>query len=140
MISKRFPLAKLLAAATALEPCSSSDSTPTPTPEPPAPPARPVGETITVNGFVTHMPIPNATVVLTVNGQEFTAAEPTGADGSYSVVIETTDTAALVERVAFEPDDPARFSAFLDGFAGLQAGAGADGILDDTNITNMTTA
>jgi hypothetical protein len=104
MISKRFPLAKLLAAATALEPCSSSDSTPTPTPEPPAPPAL------------------------------------TGADGSYSVAIETTDTAALVERVAFDPDGLARFSALQDSFAGLQAGAGADGILDDTNITNMTTA
>jgi len=140
MISKKFPLAMLLAAVMALGACSSSDSTPIPTPEPPAPPAPPAAETITVNGFVTDMPIPNATVVLTVNGQEFTAAEPTGADGSYSVVIETTDTAALVECVAFDPDGPARFSALLDSFAGLQAGAGADGILDDANITNVTTA
>jgi len=141
MTRKDILLATLLAAVMALGACSSSDSTPAPTPEPPPPPPPPpVGETITVNGFVTDMPIPNATVVLTVNGQDFTAANPTGADGSYSVVIETTDTAALVECVAFDPNGPARFSALLDSFAGLQAGAGDDGILDDANITNVTTA
>jgi len=142
MTRKNILLAMSLAAVMALGACSS-DSTQTPTPEPPAPPEPPpppAADTITVNGFVTDMPIPNATVVLTVNGQDFTAANPTGADGSYSVVIETTDTAALVECVAFDPNGPARFSALLDSFAGLQAGAGDDGILDDANITNVTTA
>ena len=142
MTRKNILLAMSLAAVMALGACSS-DSTPTPTPEPPAPPEPPpppAADTITVNGFVTDMPIPNATVVLTVNGQDFTAANPTGADGSYSVVIETTDTAALVECVAFDPNGPARFSALLDSFAGLQAGAGDDGILDNANITNVTTA
>jgi hypothetical protein len=139
MTHKNLLLAMLLAAATSLGACSSSDSDPIPNlPDPPAPPAPPAS--ITVNGFVTDMPIPNATVVLTVNGQDFTAANPTGADGSYSVVIETTDTDALVECVAFDPDGPARFSALLDSFAGLQEGAGADGVLDDANITNVTTA
>jgi len=140
MTCKNLLLATSLAAIMTLGACSSSDSTPATTPEPPAPPPPPVSETITVNGFVTDMPIPNATVVLTVNGQEFTAPEPTGADGSYSVVIETTDTDALVECVAFDPDGPARFSALLDSFAGLQEAAGSDGILDDANITNVTTA
>jgi len=140
MTCKNLLLATSLAAIMTLGACSSSDSTPATTPEPPAPPPPPVSETITVNGFVTDMPIPNATVVLTVNGQEFTAPEPTGADGSYSVVIETTDTDALVECVAFDPDGPARFTALLDSFAGLQEAAGSDGILDDANITNVTTA
>lgn len=141
MFGRKYLRTMLLTAAMALGACSSG-SDPAPAATPPAPPAPPppVAETLTVSGFVTDMPIANATVVLTVNGQEFTAANPTGADGSYTVDIETTDTDALVECVAFDPNGPARFTALLNSFAGLQEDADVDGIIDDANITNITTA
>ena len=86
------------------------------------------------------MPIPNATVVITVNGQQFTAPNPTGADGSFSVDIESDDPEAMVICEAFDPNGPARFSALLNNFAGMQASAGGDDVAEDVNITNITTA
>ena len=62
------------------------------------------------------------------------------ADGAFEVDIETTNPDALVECVAFDPDGPARFSALLNSFAGLQEDAGEDGVAEDVNVTNVTTA
>lgn len=137
MISKKILLTLLFGAAATLNACGGSSGSPPAVSPPPPPPAPAM---VTVTGFVTDMPIANATVILTVDGQDFTAVNPTGADGSYSVDIESTDPDALVECVAFDPNGPARFSALLDSFAGFQADAGVDGIVEDANITNVTTA
>ena len=135
MTRKNLCLPILIAAGMSLSACGgSSGSSSPPVTNPPA------AETVTVRGFVTDMPIPNATVIITVDGQEFTAPNPTDADGGFEVEIETTDTDALVECVAFDPDGPARFSALLNSFAGLQEDAGDDGVAEDVNVTNVTTA
>lgn len=130
----------MLTAAAALTACGGGgSSSPTPVQQTPTPP--PVAtETVTVTGFVTDMPIPNATVTLTVAGQVFTAANPTGADGSYSVEIQSDDPDAMVLCEAVDATGPTRFSALLDNFAGLQESAGTEGVAADVNITNVTTA
>ena len=134
--SRHFALAGTLSAAL-LAGCggsSSSDPTPTPTPTPTPDP------TVTLSGFVTDMPIPNATVTITVNGEQFVAENPTGADGSFEVEISSADPDALVLCEANDPDGPARFTALLNNFAGVQEEAGDDGRTEATNITNVTTA
>ncbi|MEL7450327.1 MAG: Ig-like domain-containing protein [Pseudomonadota bacterium] len=143
--NKTLRLSLLLVGTGALAACGgSSGSDPAPvagTPAPaPAPAPAPVAETITITGFVTDMPIANATVEITVDGQTFTAPNPTGTDGSYTVDIESTDPEALVLCEAFDPNGPVRFTALLNNFAGLQGSAGDDGVAEDLNITNLTTA
>jgi len=145
MIKSKLQHTFVLAAALAMSACGGGSSGPAPVavvPPPPVatPPPPPVAETVTVTGFVTDMPIPNATVVITVNGQEFTAPNPTGADGSFEVEIQSDDPNALVRCDAVDPNGPVRFSALLNSFAGLQDSTDDDGVATDVNITNVTTA
>lgn len=128
-------VAAALAAAT-LSGCGggSASSAPATATTPPAPPG------VTVSGFVTtDVPIPDAVVVITVNGEQFTAPSPTGPDGSFEVEIASDDPDALVLYEVFQPDGPVRFSALLNNFAGVQAEAGEVGGAK-AKITNVTTA
>lgn len=113
---------------------SSSNPTPTPTPTPDPEP------TVTISGLVTDMPIEGATVQITIDGETFTAPNPTGADGSYQVQVSSDNPDALVLCEAFVPGGPTRFTALLDNFAGLQEQAGDDDTVESSNITNVTTA
>jgi len=140
MIKYRFLCKAILLAGAALLSACGGSSGPAATSPPPPPPPVVVVPSVTVTGYVTDMPIPNATVIITVNGQQFTAPNPTAADGSFSVDIESDDPEAMVICEAFDPNGPARFSALLNNFAGMQASAGADNVADDVNITNITTA
>ncbi|MBT8132396.1 MAG: Ig-like domain-containing protein, partial [Gammaproteobacteria bacterium] len=97
-------------------------------------------ESITVSGYVTDMPIPNATVMLTVDGQTFQAPLATDVNGYYEVEISSANQDALVLMEAFDPNGAARFTALLDNFAGFEAQADAQGRVVDKDITNVTTA
>lgn len=116
---------------------SSSGTTPIVTPPITPPPAAP---TVTLTGVVTDMPIPDAIVTITVDGEQFTASSPTAADGSFEVTISSDDPDALVLCEANDPDGNARFTALLNSFGGIQEEADAGGVADGTNITNVTTA
>ncbi len=118
---------------------SGSDTTSDTGSQTPPPPPPSGGETITVTGKVTDMPIPNATVMLTVDGQVFQAPLSTDADGNFEVDIESDDPDALVLMEAFDPNG-VRFTALLDTFGGFQEEADADGRVADKDITNVTTA
>ncbi len=137
-LNRHIRFSATLAAAVALAACGGGSSGTDPVVV--TPPPVPDAEIVTVTGFVTDMPIANATVILSVNGQQFQAPNPTGADGSFQVDIESDDPDALVLCEAFDPNGPARFSALLDNFAGLQEDAGDDGVAEEVNITNVTTA
>ncbi|MDH3647215.1 MAG: carboxypeptidase-like regulatory domain-containing protein [Gammaproteobacteria bacterium] len=116
----------------------SSDSNGNSNEEQTPPPAQ--GESLTISGTVTDAPIPNATVMLTVDGQTFQAPLATDANGNYEVDIESSNPDAMVLMEAFDPNGIARFSALLDNFAGLQAEADVSGRVADMDITNITTA
>jgi hypothetical protein len=104
------------------------------------PPPDDTGETVVVSGVVTDMPIPNATVVITVDGESFEAPLPTDANGAYTVEIESSNPDAMVLCEAYDPAGVARFSAMLNNFAGFQALADETGAVEGADITNVTTA
>lgn len=134
------PLTLIAGISLALGACGGSGSgSTTPPPEPPVNVAPPL-PTIAMSGKVTDMPIANATVIVTVNGQSFEAPLPTAADGSYSVDIQSADPDALVFCEAIDPNGAVHFSAIVDSYAAVEQAAGAGAQVTDVNITNVTTA
>ncbi|NND59377.1 MAG: carboxypeptidase regulatory-like domain-containing protein, partial [Gammaproteobacteria bacterium] len=105
----------------------------------PPPPVASGGDTISISGKVTDMPIANATVTVTVGGQTFTADAPTDAEGNYTVEISSDDPNAIVVLEATDSTG-VHFTAVLDDFGGFEAKADSDGNVADTDITNVTTA
>ncbi|NNF62119.1 MAG: hypothetical protein HKN06_12445 [Gammaproteobacteria bacterium] len=134
--------ALVLGALLGLSGCGSSgsgDATQQQVSQDPLPPQS-SGESLVLSGQVTDMPIPNATVIVTVDGQAFQAALPTDANGNYEVEIFSDNPDALVLMEAFDPNGTVRFTALLDDFSGFQAEADETGRVADKDITNVTTA
>lgn len=139
---QRTPLVLLAGLSLALAACKGSSSPdPVPVNDPPVSNPPPVSaEKVTLTGHVTDMPIPNATVIVTVNGQTFQAPLPTDANGAYEVEIESTDADALVTLEAFDPNGAVRFSAIADTFGAIDAAADGQDRVAGVNVTNVTTA
>ncbi|MBT8143330.1 MAG: carboxypeptidase-like regulatory domain-containing protein, partial [Gammaproteobacteria bacterium] len=126
-----------LGALLTLSGCGSSDNT---NPLAGETVQQPVAETITISGQVTDMPIANAAVMVTVDGQTFQAPLATDAAGNYEVEISSNDPDALVMLEAFGPNGVVRFTALVGSYAGLRSQADASGNVPDNDITNVTTA
>ncbi len=96
-------------------------------------------DAVTLSGIVTDNPIVNASVMMSVAGNDFMAGVPTGSRGDFSIRIESDDPLALVTAEAWDDVNGVRLSAVLDTFEGCQILA-RNGIVDDVLITNVTTA
>ena len=97
-------------------------------------------ETVTLSGSVTDRPIQDATVTATVDGQTFTADQPTASDGSYQIQISSDDPDALVRLEAVDPSGQTRLSAIVDSFEAIEEAVEDPSQDEDYNITNITTA
>ncbi|MDH3642898.1 MAG: hypothetical protein OES38_12430 [Gammaproteobacteria bacterium] len=76
----------------------------------------------------------------TVNGQTFTADQPTGLDGSYQIEISSSDPDALVRLEAVDPSGQTRLSAIVDSYEAIEEAVEDPTEDEDFNITNITTA
>lgn len=131
-----------LGAMLALAGCGSgsSDSVPQLPDNQLPPPVQSGGESISISGQVTDMPIANAIVTVTVDGQSFTANAPTDAQGNYTVEISSADPDAIVLMEAVDPGTGVHFTAVLDDYAGFEDKADENGNVSDIDVTNVTTA
>ena len=93
-----------------------------------------------LSGVVTDNPVQDATVMATVNGQTFTADQPTGLDGSYQIEISSSDPDALVRLEAVDPSGQTRLSAIVDSYEAIEEAVEDPTEDEDFNITNITTA
>ncbi|WP_153067121.1 carboxypeptidase-like regulatory domain-containing protein [Steroidobacter cummioxidans] len=125
-------------------PTTPPTGNPNPNPNPPAP--QPLSQ-LTLTGIVTDAPIANAVVTATVGTETFTANAD--ANGAYSLQIEidpgsTSEFVTLSAR-GVGPQSYVEFTSLAGTFAALQAQAGDDDILSNTEnfatqITNVSTA
>ncbi len=95
---------------------------------------------VLLTGFVIDNPIQDATVTATVNGQSFTADQPTASDGSYSIEVSSDNPDALVRLEATDTSGATRLSAIVDSFEAIEEVVADATVAPDFNITNVTTA
>lgn len=104
-----------------------------------------VAPVIELSGIVYDGPIANATVTVTVGDRTYTATA--NADGSYSVNVGAIDPDAFItiQATGAEGQEQVELLSIAGSFGALQAAAGDDGVLDESdsgsvNVTNVSTA
>ncbi|RUO80238.1 hypothetical protein CWI84_06295 [Idiomarina tyrosinivorans] len=102
---------------------------------------------VALQGQVTDSPIANATVVITIDGEEYTTTAD--AEGNFTLPVQYVAPDALVVVHATGSADnnqqAINFTSYLDTTSSLQAMAGDDGVLsaeenNEVNVTHVTTA
>jgi hypothetical protein len=124
-----------------------STSTPPSSNNPPNPPPTPQLSRLTLTGTVTDAPIANAAVTATIGDRTFTATADANGDYSLEIAIDPDSTTGFVTLSARGAGSQSyvEFTSLAGTFASLQAQAGDDGTLSNTEnfatqITNVSTA